>query len=188
MSNSGAGCDHCGALAGVGGREVLYGVQSWVTCPACYEVVIEHRRSGERPAHPFGAPLDALVRPHGGGVGWITYRLAAVECGYTLFTARSRPERDALHTAWGQWMVRALRVRHKAKEVVDRPRHCFYVTPLLMHLDAVYGTRGCAPDAERWMQQQVLKKPLRSDDEARILATIPPPRRGHRGRPAESVA
>lgn len=95
-------CEHCGS--GTTPDEAVTtqrGVVRWVACPRCAKA------SQDRDA-VFGAPAMSLPDPMGGVASWWTYRLACEELRYTLWTATSRKERDALHARWNGWMARVM--------------------------------------------------------------------------------
>lgn len=177
-------CDHCGTEAVC---EPLYlGIQLWNTCPLCYEALGSYETSG----YVFGRPLYELPKPTSTKSMWVSYRIAAQELGYTLFTATTRDERDALHDRWGAWMTYVLRLEREMGRVGDKPRQNHYLLPFLRHLEEQYGPSPLPnEDLDMWILENTTRAPLRSTRDACIFADIPPRMRGVRyGRPVEPAA
>lgn len=176
-------CDHCGTESEC--TPLFLGVQRWETCARCYGALGNYQSTGL----VFGLPLDQLPRPTSTKTMWIAYRLAAQGLGYTLFTADTRGERDALHADWSMWMTYIVRVEREHGCIGDHPKQNHYLLPFLAYLEEQYGptpSRNARLDA--WILENVPRAVLRSTREQRIFATIPPPRSGTRGRSTESAA
>lgn len=91
-------CESCGAKT-ITPQYLPRGARHiWCVCERC------HGALPQRHAPVFGAALRDLPQPAGGFAGWWSYRIACEELGYTLFHADTRPERDALHRRWNQWL------------------------------------------------------------------------------------
>lgn len=172
-------CDHCGSNDHCSTLHV--GVQPWQTCRRCRTVIETWERTGEVPSLVFGLPLPKLPRPLTTAPAWIAYRMAAQECGYTLYMADTRAQRDHLHDRWGRWMGHGLALRREAGLVPDRPKQSYFVGPYLMYLEEQYGAPSRDAERDAWLLQEIAGRVLRSEDERRIMATIPPRRGGRHG-------
>lgn len=172
-------CDHCGVVGPV--QMTTKGVQVWAACPTCHPLAVAYDETGDRPKWPFGAPIAELQSPGTTREGWVAYRMACEGLGYTLYTAETRVERDALHDTWGRMMTYIARMGYSQGTLKDRPRQQFFVKPFLLHLMTAYGEPPKAhPHVDTKIQAMIGKKPLRDPEVEAILATIPPPRQGAR--------
>jgi len=140
-------CEHCGAH---GARTTVYvGATAWEACETCVPLMRAAVLGDERPALPFGVDLADLGAPRTSIAYWGTYRLACARVGYTWLTALNRAERDRLHETEMQLASEGL----VAREVADRPRHDFFVSPYREFLSLTYGSTTLTDTEKAYIKQ-----------------------------------
>lgn len=154
-------CEHCGSGTNTPRRRT-YGRHTWVMCPACHDLTAHQR---PQPL-VFGRELAALPEPMTAKAGWITYRLAAQEVGYTLWHARDRTQRDRLHDRWNQWMGAVAALQRHAGTLLYR--NALEANGFVDDWLARHGAPALSHDLVRWLLPQVV-----SDTKANLLTSTP---------------
>ncbi len=155
-------CEHCGApVAGPHAKTTRRGIMKWTACPRCAKASRSRGRL-------FGCAVQDLPEPLGSPAGWWTYRLACAELGYTLWTAKGRPERDRLHARWNGWLSSVLTMQR------DRGT--------MLYRDALEGGAYVEEAAQKWPGPHLTARwaawliPRVTHDSKRHLLTATPTR------------
>lgn len=142
-------CEHCGAPV-ERPIEVPKGRHVWKCCERCDRVI----RGGVKNGNVFGIPVLQLPHPSTCYAGWISYRLAAQQVGFTLFSAKTRAERDHLHLRWNKVMGSIATLQANAGTLVYQETHV--KTRLLEYWEDAFGIDKVSPETARWLLPRIV--------------------------------